>query len=281
VVGEGEARFLYYLLLRGYLCLTRGEGVGSVGGEMDPADLERVRRARRRLDSLGARNYFQVLEVNLEASDGKVREAYLRKAKDVHPDMLGPHDPADLRRIHEETFRVVQTAYESLKTDARRRDYLRFIQEGIEKELSPGTRFLEAETLFQEGRALMKRQAWEAAAEAFRRALELNTDEGEYALHLGIAKMRLAGTGREGALAEAEELFQRALGLMPSSPEPSYRLGRIAALRGETEQAATLFQKALAKSPNHIESLRELRLIRLRTDKKGVFTSMTGKRETK
>lgn len=282
VPGEGEARFLYYLILRGYLCLTRGDGPAAVGREMDRTDLERVRRGRRRLDTMVSRNYFQVLEVPLDATDEKVREAYLHKAKDVHPDMLGPKDPPDLLRIHEETFQIVQTAYEALKTEPRRRDYLRFIQQGIEEDLGASSRILEAETHFQEARVHWKRHAWDAAAEGYRKALELNPDEGEYALYLGIARMRQASTGGGQLLSEAEDLFVRAMGLMPSSPEPYYRLGRVAALKGETEKAASYYQKALSRSPNHLDSLREMRLIRARSDKKGGGPgSSQGRRENK
>ncbi|GAB4262490.1 MAG: hypothetical protein Kow0092_12880 [Deferrisomatales bacterium] len=278
--GEHEVRFLYYLLLRGYVTLARGEWAGVAVRDVDAADLERIRRARRRLDGLRNRNYFQVLEVPLDTTDEKVREAYLHKAKDVHPDMLGAQDPPELQRLHAETFHVIQAAYEALKTETRRREYLKFIEEGLEEEVTDGSRILEAETLFQQGRMLLKRRSWDAAAEALDRALDLNPDEGEYALYLGIARMRQAAAGRPEALPEAEELFQRARSQLPNSPEPYYRLGRLATLRGDLDRAAAYYQGALARSPNHVESLRELRLIKMRMDKRpGVLGSLWGKKE--
>jgi len=268
VRGETEVRFLYYLLLRGYLTLARGgDGVGVRG--LDAADLERVRRSRHRLDAMRSRNYFQVLEVPLDVGDEKVRESYLHRAKDVHPDMLGPGDPPELQQIHSETFHVIQAAYEALKTDTRRREYLKFIQEGLEEEVSDGSQILEGESLFQQGRMALKRRAWDEAVEAFGKAFELNPDEGEYALQLGVAKLHQAASGREGALHEAEELLARSRTLMPASAEPYYRLGHLLALRGDLEGARTHLEAALSRSPHHVEASRELRLIRMRTEKKG------------
>lgn len=278
VHGEGELRFLYYLLLRGHLGLTRGEGDGAWG--LDEADRERVRRSRKRLESLRGRNYFQILEVPLGATDEKVREAYLHLAKEAHPDMLGPRDPADLKRLHEETFQVIQAAYEALKTEGRRREYLDFLHQDPSGQVSEGARILEAETLYVEGTAALRRRAWDAAAAAFRRALDLKPDEGEYALGLGLARLRQAAAGREGALAEAEELFLRAAAMIPGSAEPPYRLGRIAAQRGDLDRAAQYYQAALTRNPHHLEAQRELRLLRSRSEKKaGVLGSLLGRKE--
>ncbi|MDF1554791.1 MAG: response regulator [Deferrisomatales bacterium] len=267
--GADEIRFLYYLLLRGYLALGRSGSQGRDGRILDATDLDRIRRARRRLDTLRSRNHFQVLEVPLETSDEQVRAAYLQHAKDCHPDMLSPSDPQELVKIYSEMFRAMQAAYETLKSESRRREYLRFLQEGIEEQPTDGAKILEAEERFQEGRQFLKRRDWNQAAEAFADALALNPDEGEYALDLGLARMRQASSATSPSLADAEQLFQRARELMPASPEPHYRLGRLATRMGDSERAATFFRAALACNPNHLESLRELRLSKMRNGRGG------------
>ena len=277
--GADEIRFLYYLLLRGYLALGRSGAQGNDGRTLDLTDRDRIRRARRRLDTLRSRNHFQVLGVSLETSDEQVRAAYLEHAKDSHPDMLAPSDPQELTKIYSEIFRAMQTAYEALKSEARRREYLRFLQEGIVEQTSDAAKILEAEERFQEGRQFLKQRAWSQAAEAFAAALEMNPDEGEYALDLGLARMRQAGS--DTSLTDAEALFQRAKELMPASPEPHYRLGRLAARSGDSGRADTFFRAALARDPNHVESLRELRLSKMRNDKTkgGVLGGLLGRKE--
>jgi tetratricopeptide (TPR) repeat protein len=210
-----------------------------------------------------------------------VRETYLHKVKDVHPDMLGPADPAELKNIHGETFHLIQTAYDGLKTEPRRREYLKFIQEGLEEEVTDGSNILEAERYFQQGRIQMKRRDWGSATESFRQAYELNPEEGEYALYLGIAKMRQAVAGDHEVLPEAENLLQRARKLIPASPDPHYHLGRLSILRDDPERATSHFQSALARNPNHVEALREMRLLKMRAGKKGsgVIGALLGRRE--
>lgn len=251
--GEAEVRVLYYLLVYGLLGAADREGE-----DLDLADLERVRRARRELDALRRRNYFQVLGVRVGDSDEAVRHAYLQKAKDYHPDVLSPGEPEALKGIYGEIFRLVQTAYDAIKTQARREEYLRFLQ-GAEPESRDAGDILAAEARFQEGRQLLRRRQWDGAARAFEEALAVNPDEGEYVLHLGLARLRQAAAGRDGALAEARALFQRAAELLPGAAEPWFRLGRLALLDGDGAGARRAFREALRRDPRHTDALRELR----------------------
>jgi curved DNA-binding protein CbpA len=263
---ERGIRFLYYLLLQGYLSLGGSNDGDPSTRKLTPDTAARIRSARRRLDSLRRRNHFQVLEVPLDGDDARVHQAYLRKAKDVHPDTLGPHEPAGLRQVYNDTFQRIRASYEAIKTENGRREHLRSLEGKVEKKpVTDKAEIMEAEVCFQEGKVLLKQRKWDAAAEAFEKALSLNPEEAEYTLGLGSARVHQAAAGRRDLLSEAEDLLEKARGSMPGSPEPCYQLGRLESLRGGLESAASHFENALQHDPNHWLAMRELRVMNMRT----------------
>ncbi|MCO6420067.1 tetratricopeptide repeat protein, partial [Siccirubricoccus sp. KC 17139] len=75
---------------------------------------------------------------------------------------------------------------------------------------------------------------------------------GYAALNRGLALMQL------GRLREAAEALERAAAALPNHPEPPFRLGTIAGLRGETGRAEAHFLAALARDPEHVTALAAL-----------------------
>jgi molecular chaperone DnaJ len=71
------------------------------------------------------RDYYQVLDVQRSASDGEIKKAFRRLARELHPD-VNAHDPAA-----EEKFKEAAEAYEVLSDPERRRTYDRFGHEGL------------------------------------------------------------------------------------------------------------------------------------------------------
>ncbi len=263
--GDRDLRFLYYLLLQGYLALGEAGGAGPRARPLPPDAARKVRCARLRLEAARRHNHFQVLGVPLDGDDGCVRDAYRRKAKEVHPDTLGTDDPAELHSIYGDLFQRIRSAYEGLRSRELRRDYVRQVQEGEgDAAVSSGDEVLRAEVHFQEGKVYLKHRNWERAADAFSRALAVNPEEGEYALGLGIARMHQVAAGRRERYEEAEALLRKARERLPDSGEPDHYLGRLAATRGRWERAAACYRGALQRDPGHREAARELRVLRAR-----------------
>ena len=72
-----------------------------------------------------ARDYYEVLGVDRAASDGEIKKAFRRLARELHPD-VNSHDPEA-----EEKFKEAAEAYEVLSDPWRRQTYDSFGTEGL------------------------------------------------------------------------------------------------------------------------------------------------------
>lgn len=85
------------------------------------------------------------------------------------------------------------------------------------------------------------------ALHAFERAAELNAEYGAALIHLGNILLKTAS----GDPARARACFERALKLLPDSPQVFYGLGESARLAGDQEAAMRHYQTALQYAPRY------------------------------
>jgi molecular chaperone DnaJ len=90
------------------------------------------------------RDYYEVLGVSRDASDGEIKKAFRGLARELHPDVTG-HDPEAEAR-----FKEAAEAYEVLSDSERRRTYDQYGAEGLRSGgFDPGAGFGSIDDIFQ------------------------------------------------------------------------------------------------------------------------------------
>jgi len=163
------------------------------------------------------RDYYEVLGLQRGASEGEVKKAFRRLARELHPD-VNAHDPEA-----EEKFKQAAEAYEVLSDPEQRRTYDTFGHEGLRGGggFSPGAGFGSVEDIFEaffggqgirfttrrgpmRGQDLVHTVELSAVEAMLGKAVKIPTHEGEMEIELpsGIqhgTQFALRGHGLPGA----------------------------------------------------------------------------------
>jgi Flp pilus assembly protein TadD len=171
----------------------------------------------------------------------------------------------DVAERAQRLFARMNEAFQVLGNDEQRREYAKLVESGLVNEDDAETeakmlRIMEAEEAFQLGELAMRRNHWSQAREDFRKAVELNPDEGEHHALWGWAEWNYAAASQRPTLAaETRRRFRAAVALSPRNPSIYYYRGRLADELGELDAARWCYRKVLRLDPNHEGAQRALR----------------------
>lgn len=206
-------------------------------------------------------NYFEILGVSRSASSDEIKMAYLALTRTYHPDKNYAKATADLRTLADQIFSMVHTAYEVLSNVASRQAYESDLHQGSQDAgLDDVARILGAESKFQRGAGFLKKRRYDKAAEAFREAVELYGDEGEFHAYLGWSLFQ-NDPNNLAVQRQAEDLIEKGIGLNPRVDQSYVFLGYLYKATKRGGEAEAQFEKAIRCNPDCTEALTELRLI--------------------
>ncbi len=219
-------------------------------------------------------DYFEALGLGRQCGPGAARKAYYRLAKEYHPDrFLGSGLSSEMSSKISEMFQYITQAYTVLSDPDTCSGYLDELVNGPKKSIDIN-QVIEAETCYQEGRALLKVRRFGAAAKSLQRAIELSPEESEYMTYFSWALFKSAPENRE-IQQQAMEVLLASREINPSFDLTHLYLGHVYQAQDKERQAEKSFEMAVQANPDCTEALRELRLINLRREQvpqsKGLF----------
>jgi curved DNA-binding protein CbpA len=159
-------------------------------------------------------DYYDVIGVPRTASSGEIRQAYVKLAKENHPDRFT--DPVEKARA-DEFFKELTAAYNTLSNDARRKDYDAEMMKP--KLTSPEDIAREA---YANGMQACENLNFELAVEFFRTAAHHQPNDASYLSALGRTLGRSPRAARE-----AIEVLEKAIQLEPQNGSFHADLARI------------------------------------------------------
>jgi len=207
--------------------------------EEEESLLKRIDSIYPQLDSLSK---YELLEIEAGADDETIKRNYYRLAKEFHPDRyFGVADDSGKTKLTA-IFDAITKAYNSLKNEKDREEYLRAtMSPGKEADLSGEAR---AEEQFKRGVDEFKKGNFWGAVENFKWATKLTPKSAQYWSYLSLAFSRMPGK-----LKDAEEALMAAVKLEPFNGDHYANLGLIYMKAGAKKRAHSNFAKALKIDP--------------------------------
>lgn len=217
--------------------------------------LERLVKLRRDMDH---QNHFEILGLSDKAKSKEVRRAYLELSKLFHPDKVAKDAPTETKELTSYIFGKISKANEILSDDTKRATYIKELEKGFAEKI------LESESLFEEGRSLLKTNQAAKALAMFEKAMTLRPPTSEMRLHhIWTKLLTIPAQNVEVYLKELEADLNR---IPPEDRHNStYYFVKGLYLRqiGDLDSAEKTIKHALSLTPNFIEAQRELHIVTL------------------
>lgn len=188
-------------------------------------------------------NYYELLGVERTATAAEVRQAYLRLAREKHPDRFA--DPAEKARA-QSFFQDLTTAFNTLHNVGSRREY------DAETERPKASTPAEiAQEAYGRGLQMLEAGQLEDAVTALHTAVHHSPNEARYHAALGRALARHGPSARE-----AIQALERAVQLAPTSAVLHAELAALFLKQGLRLRAQKAAEQALRLDPREPLALR-------------------------
>jgi CheY-like chemotaxis protein/curved DNA-binding protein CbpA len=219
-------------------------------------------------------DYFTLLGVAQDATSEEVTKSFKERKERYHPDRLMGIDSGLVHEKIEELYIRVHNAYRTLLNSDARQRYIEQLESKvhgapvISRNKPRGFSGKSEDILcFEKGYTLLRGGYYEKANEMFATAFETEP-KPRYEAYMAWTAYLIRPTE------EKSETRQVLLKLKEENGKEAlypYLLGTMAVRENEIKQAMAYFQKAVQLDPKHIDSARQLRILRMR--QKGKETS--------
>ncbi len=256
-------RLIYGAIVTDVLSVKNVQGQGRVGaGEASDPEKDAVTQIMASYHAMMTKNYFEVLGIDADATVLDIKRAYVRLAKEYHPDSLGPGTSPLVLKTANHIFDLITKAYKILSDQDERRNYTRSLTyPNGRADTEKAGDIMNAEFQFQKGKVFLKKRDYQSARESFGWASKLLPEEGEYLAYLGWTLFLGAENKQSSEVLTGIRHLKMAASLNPSLEIAQLFLGAVYKEQKLRDIAALHFKKALEINPESVEAKRELSIL--------------------
>jgi curved DNA-binding protein CbpA len=219
-------------------------------------------------DTCKTKGLYDILDVQVDATDKEIKKVYLKLARKFHPDRHFTYNSIEIKEKLMEVFTQINLAYGILSNPEKRRQYDKtLLKKPVKK--SPNTKI--AEDFFNEGKAIIEdielyntfgetnknmiTLKFTQAETLFSKAIYFDNSKPEYHFYYGIALSKLKKNK------DAVKVFNKAIELNPSNSRYFAELGHLSLNLGFKHRAKKAFSEALKITPSDKRALEGKRIL--------------------
>ncbi len=227
-------------------------------------------RLRQMQVEIMSKDDFEILGVPRKSKGNDIKKAYYELSKTYHPDRLAKDIDKNLLELTKAVFSKITSAYNRLSDDEKRGTYLK------ELEVGQAEKLIQAESIIEEGKNLLKSGHGQKALDKFKYASTLRPPSSELNLYLVWAQLSIAGPNNPNA-SEITAQAEASLGKIP--PEDRHNAlyyfvrGLLHKNKGDVIMAMDSISHAVSLKSEFFEAKRELNLLQI-SQKKGPPTNI-------
>lgn len=212
-------------------------------------------------------NHFEALGVSPSATPDEISIAFVRAARQFHPDRLASAGLQDLQPVAERILARINEASMVLGDAARRSQYVASLNAGPQAASASLPTVLEAENWFLKGEVFLKKGEHARAIECFTMATQGNPSEPQYRAYLAWARFDDPRTRKEAVVRETLKVLESVMQERPRFARGHYWTGLLWKFLNEPTRAERSFRETVNVDNGFIDASRELRLIEMRKSK--------------
>jgi len=222
---------------------------------------ELVQEIVRKHSVLKSANYFELLGIPQTATEQEIRYAYRWMTRKFYPEKIQGDYSQEIQIKAKEVMDRATEAYRVLVEFKTRRDYIKNMGHPAEKQKRSVYTVLQAENEFNIGLSAVKHKAWHIARQHFAKAMEMFPEEALYHAYFGWAIYNMQDIKLAERTAQAQVLFEKAIGLNPKVDQAYFFLGMIMKDKDFLDKASKLFAQAYRINKKNKEAQNQLKIL--------------------